>query len=191
MQRACSVPIIACTAHGRRTASGCGRRRACLAAAASAARVPASSHPVPAPTRRAVLAPPVSDRRLQFWLQFMMVREMPDEFTCPGQNPPELPRTAEQRTFNPWVLGSSPRRPTRSELAFHRSRSICRASGMGRGWPGYGRCLASVTRWQGTTTAQLGKSPGKTIEPLCHRAGRRRRRPGDADGRSAGPGGQG
>ena len=34
---------------------------------------------------------------------------------------------------------------------------------MGRGWPGYGRCLASVTRWQGTTTAQLGKSPGKTI----------------------------
>ena len=57
-----------------------------------------------------------------------------------------LPRTfvnRKQRTFNPWVQGSSPWRPTHSDLAFRRSGITCWASGMGGGWPGYGRCAGN------------------------------------------------
>jgi hypothetical protein len=63
----------------------------------------------PAPTHG---APPAAAQWLQFWLQFTKVQDVPYGFTCPGQDAPEPPRTAGPRTFNPWVLGSSPRRPT-------------------------------------------------------------------------------
>jgi hypothetical protein len=53
---------------------------------------------------------------LQFWLQFTTVRAMPGGYAPQVTDFPGLARTVDPRPFNPWVQGSSPWRPTRSEL---------------------------------------------------------------------------
>jgi hypothetical protein len=138
---------------------------------------PAANHPRPSPSAGKSLLLPQTLRRvhprawsrlpcgitsaqgpwLQFWLQFTTVRVTPGRYAPQVTDVPGPARTVDIRAFNPWVQGSSPWRPTRSDLAFRRSGTACWASGMGGGWPGYGRCLdvrcldtgcclASVTR---------------------------------------------
>jgi hypothetical protein len=48
---------------------------------------------------------------------------------------------SQRSSLNPWVLGSSPRRPTGSDLALCDPQGACRLPGMGRGWPRYGRTI--------------------------------------------------
>jgi hypothetical protein len=55
---------------------------------------------------------------LQFWLQFTGVRAVPSPFIFPVQDASELTRTANERTLNPRVRGSSPWRRTRPDLVF-------------------------------------------------------------------------
>jgi hypothetical protein len=83
---------------------------------------------------------------LQSWLQFTTVRAMPGRYASQVTDVPGPARTADIRSFNPWVLGSSPRRPTHPDLGFPCAQLLSSAPGMGRGWPGYGRRVARQPR---------------------------------------------
>jgi hypothetical protein len=124
------------TARGHPPGCAAGVRHA----AAGVHCAPAADHPRPsppagksprphaAPARRRPGLPSTPERAstcrttpapgpwLQFWLQFTTVRAMPSGYAPQVTDFPGLARTVDPRPFNPWVQGSSPWRPTRSEL---------------------------------------------------------------------------
>ncbi len=88
--------------------------------------------------------------------------------------------------FNPWVLGSSPRRPTHSELSLCNPVRAWRLPGMGRGWPGYGRGLGARTlhrpaAGRGASGLDGSGGPAAGGRPWCAPA-LRWWRPGDLPG---------